>query len=404
MSSALWNKKTFCPLPWNSIYLQPDGEIDSCCVSKNNFGNINEISIDQAIYGAKNIEIKNQMSNDIVPAGCKICHPISDDIEQFNYDVTLKEWYKKLLNHTNREFYNTRENFELKYFDLRLKNTCNFGCVYCGPALSSVREMEEIGLPIVERGITSDTVNQPIIKINQNKIDSVYKFFEDHAHSLEILYLAGGEPLYIKENIHFLEKLYQVNPDCEIRVNTNLSLIVENKIFESIMKFKNTFWTVSVDDMHERYDYIRYKGNWKIFLDNLARLKDLVSVDKIAFSMVYCSLNAKTIFSCIEFLSSQGFLENHISVRYINNGHSIIDAWDPKGLPKKYLDEVIELIESKTYNSLNLNQQIRHIESILKLPYDESLTYSVFKSFERFDNMRNLNSQAIFPDIYQYRK
>lgn len=404
MNDSLWNKKTFCPLPWNSIYLQPDGEIDSCCVSKNNLGNINKISIEQAVFGAKNIEIKNQISNNIVPEGCKVCHPINHTREEFDHDVTLKEWYKKLLKNGDRKFYNKTENFELKYFDLRLKNTCNFGCVYCGPALSSVREIEEIGLPIVERGITSDTINQPIIKIAQNKIDSVYRFFEKHAHTLEVLYLAGGEPLYIKENIHFLEKLYEVNPNCEIRVNTNLSLINENKIFESIMKFKNTFWTVSVDDMHERFNYIRYKGNWNIFLNNLLKLKELVSVHKIAFSMVFCSLNAKTIFECIEFLLSKDFIENHVSVRYINNGHGIVDAWDPKGLPKKYLDEVIQLIELKEYKSPNLNQQIRHIESILKLPYDESLTYSVFKSFERFDSMRNLDSKTIFPEIYEYRK
>ncbi len=73
-------------------------------------------------------------------------------------------------------------------------------------------------------------------------------------------------------------------------------------------------------------------------------------------------------------------------------------------MPKKYLDEVIQLIELKEYKSPNLNQQIRQIESILKLPYDESLTYSVFKSFERFDSMRNLDSQTIFPEIYEYRK
>ena len=403
MSDSIWNNKSFCPLPWKSVYLQPDGEIDSCCVSKNNLGNVNDISIEQAVHGARNIEIKKQMSNDIIPEGCKICHPISHASEEFNYDVTLKEWYKKILKNGNKEFYNKSENFELKYFDLRLKNTCNFGCVYCGPALSSVREMEEIGSPIVVSGITHEEVNKPIIKINPNKIDSVYKFFDNHAHELEILYLAGGEPLYIKENIHFLEKLYEVNPDCEIRVNTNLSLIRENKIFDSIMKFKKTFWTVSVDDMHERFNYIRFKGNWEIFLSNLYKLKELVSADKIAFSMVYCSLNSKTIFECIDFLLDKGFKEDHVSVRYINNGHGITDAWDPRGLPKKYLEEVIKIIESKTYNSPNLNQQIRHIENILKLPYDQSLTYSVFKSFERFDNMRNLQSQPIFPEIYEYR-
>jgi len=405
MQNKLWDNDAFCPLPWTSVYLQPDGLIDSCCASKNNLGNVNSMSIQEIITGKKNIEIKKNMIDNVVPDGCRICHPndLTVSKNDFDYQATLKYWYKNLLQNTDKEIYNDAENFKLNYFDLRLKNTCNFGCVYCGPELSSVREIEELTQPQIVSGKVLSIGRDRITKINDNKISEIYKFFEQNVKDIKVLYLAGGEPLYIKENIYFLDKLFEENPDCHVRINTNLSLVDDNKIFEKIIRFKNTFWIVSAEDMHERYDYIRYKGNWNIFVNNLLKLKDLVGVNNISFSMVYFALNAKTIFDCIDYFSSLGFNKETMAVRYIYNGHGIKDAWDPRGLPTSYLNETIKLIETIKTGSDKLDAEIKFVENILKSNFDNDDVYSVFHSFDKFDKMRGLDSRNIFPDIYKFQ-
>ncbi len=406
MSGHPWNNKSFCPLPWTSIYLQPDGKVDSCCVSKNNLGNLQSHSIDQIVNERKNIEIKKKMTNNIVPDGCKICHlnETGNNLDRSDYSNSFKDWYKTLLADVDKNLYSDVNNFKLHYFDLRLKNTCNYGCVYCGPKLSSVREMEELNQPQIASGRIFSHGIDPIIKINDNQIKEVYQFFEKNAKDLKVFYLAGGEPLYIKENLYFLEKLYQVNPDCQIIINTNLSLVTNNKIYDTLTKFKNTYWIVSVDDIGERYNYIRYQGNWEIFLKNLLALKDTVGEHKISLSMVYCSLNAKTIFDCIDYFSDLGFVKNQIGVRYISSGEGIRDAWDPRGLPQDYLDQVILLIEKIDTGNEKLNSDFKSIKSILKSEFNKNEIYSVFTSFERFDKMRGTNSREVFPDIYQFAK
>ena len=55
---------------------------------------------------------------------------------------------------------------------------------------------------------------------------------------LKKIYLAGGEPTYIKNYLSFLRELYKQNPECEVVVNSNLKKLPDAwKII--ISKFKN---------------------------------------------------------------------------------------------------------------------------------------------------------------------
>ena len=77
----------------------------------------------------------------------------------------------------------------------------------------------------------------------------------------------------IKENLELLNILKDQNPDVEIRINTNLS-IVDNEIFKKLITFKNVKWTVSVDAIAAEFEYIRYPGNWNKFHHNLSCLRE----------------------------------------------------------------------------------------------------------------------------------
>jgi molybdenum cofactor biosynthesis enzyme MoaA len=124
-------------------------------------------------------------------------------------------------------------NFDLHTVDVRWTNLCNFACVYCGPEFSSKWSTELKIHPKVP---------------DQQQLMDFKNYIYDHAGQLKHVYLAGGEPLLMKENLILLEKL---NPDANIRINTNLSK-VDTRVFEAICEFPNVHWTVSVETQARR--------------------------------------------------------------------------------------------------------------------------------------------------------
>ena len=54
--------KSFCPAPWNSFFVNPDGAVENCCVSRNKLGNIDDVpDIKKIIFSDKNLKIQQDM-------------------------------------------------------------------------------------------------------------------------------------------------------------------------------------------------------------------------------------------------------------------------------------------------------------------------------------------------------
>ena len=370
------NRAGFCPAPWTSIYMQPNGDVDNCCVSENKLGNINKDSFSNIINSANNIAVKRQMlSNNVLTEGCSICSGETT--------LPLRENYIKWFEKNPKTLFDNYDSFDLKYLDLRWRNTCNFACVYCSSDLSSAWAQEVGIFPT---------------KIDSTKFDEFHDYIIKNVKGLETVYLAGGEPLLIKENESILEQLYKENPNCNLRVNTNLSTI-NNRIFELISKFKNVHWMISAEAIEEQYDYIRYGGKWSEFVENLTELKKN-SKHEITFNAVYLSLNIFGIFKFVDFVESQGFDPVSVSILYYNNGTG--GTYDPRNLPTDIVDKAKNLVcqrltsatDSFTINKLN---SILHI---LNTPYNNKGYWGVYDMIKLLDSRRNLDSFKTFPEIY----
>jgi MoaA/NifB/PqqE/SkfB family radical SAM enzyme len=370
-------------MPWTSIYVEPDGRTDTCCISHNELGNVKNTDIVDLINSEKNIDIKQSMLDGIKVKGCETCY--SQENTNKNAFVLRKNMLAEQFNLKDTNIYNDPVAHELKYADLRFRNTCNYACVYCNSKLSSTWAAE-----------------QKMFYINDSEnINNLVKYFCDHATTLEKVYLAGGEPLLIKENEIILERLLQVNPQCQILVNTNLSVIKNNRIFDLLLKFKHVQWLISAEDMYERYEYIRYPGVWSNFDNNLKFLKaNLLPTQEITFNMVYLSLNAKTLFNWIDYLLSLGFKRSVMSVVLYNMGQQL-SPYDARVLPKKYINEAIELAK-KYVGTDRVGTQIQSIVDCLSVPINTR--FNLFNQLKHLDQARNLHSEQIFLDIYAARQ
>jgi radical SAM protein with 4Fe4S-binding SPASM domain len=372
--------KSICSLPWTGFELEPDGVVKNCIISKSTIGDINKQHIKDIVSGEKNNALKKQMLADAKPHNCSGCYLQEKDRNKISSISSRLYYHKEVGAKTDMSLYDDAKNFSLKHVDLRWTNACNQACVYCSPGLSS-KWANELGIKVKSKS-----------EARQEVKDFVY----ERISQLENVYLAGGEPMLMKENYEFLSLLKEKNPNCTVRVNTNLST-TETGIFELLCSFKNLHWTVSVETIEQEYEYIRYHGSWKQFCDNLDVIRKLDH--KISFNMLHFILNYKSVHDCVDYLKTKGFHDNSFIIGPLYTPEYL----NALNLPEPMLQEVIATLKSK----LNL----RPI-GYLKNSYENLISYYTSTAWNKdiksfYDNLgvtdkrRGIDSKITFNNLYK---
>ena len=366
----------FCPMPWTGMMYNFDGEVKNCIRSAGKLGNIKEQPI-QEILIDNNQPRQQQIVDQHPVATCHTCYDLEHGNKGFDI-ISDRVFYIRELK-TNAPAMYTPGNFDLQAIDVRWTNLCNFACVYCGPMFSSKWASE---LKVFQSGP------------NQAQLDQFKQYVFEHAGQLKHVYLAGGEPLLMKENLELLLLLKKINPTVNLRINTNLSK-VDTQVFDLVCGFENVHWTVSVETVEQEFEYIRYGASWEDFQDNLVVIKNLNH--KISFNMLHFLLNYQSIFGCVDHLKSLGF---H------NNSFIIGALLDPLYLNVRHLpDHVLHLLKHTLEEKINqqpkylLEQSYRNMLSYLNQPFEKNLIGAIEK-LQVLDQRRGLDSKTIFQNLY----
>ena len=68
-------------------------------------------------------------------------------------------------------------------------------------------------------------------------MEETFNFVKKNIKKLKTIYMAGGEPFLIKENLKIIDLIQEENPDILLRINTNLSILTP-KLFEQLKTLK----------------------------------------------------------------------------------------------------------------------------------------------------------------------
>jgi MoaA/NifB/PqqE/SkfB family radical SAM enzyme len=374
--------KNFCPIPWTGFMYNFDGTVKNCIRNPQSIGNLKDNSLVEILQGDVNLTTKHNMYYNKPGPTCNVCYDLEKDTKSFDI-ISDRVFYLKELKEINFNTYNSIDTFKLSTIDIRWNNTCNFACVYCGPEFSSKWASD--------LGIKFDAVPQ-------HRFQQMKKFIFDQADQLKHVYLAGGEPLLMKENLELLEILKQHNPNVNLRINTNLSK-VDTKIFDLICSFVNVHWIISVESLDAEYEYIRWGGKWKDFLENLNQIKKLNH--KVSFNMLHFLLNYKSIFSCIDFLTEQGFHNNSFIVGALTSPNFL----NLRHLPEKELESVEKILNDRISQKPGflLENGLRNVLEYIKTPAEKNIDHCL-SELAKIDQQRKLNSKKIFPELYSCLK
>jgi MoaA/NifB/PqqE/SkfB family radical SAM enzyme len=378
----LLTNRNFCPMPWTGLMYNVDGTVKNCIRSSGVLGNIKQNSIQEILSNDINRNTQQRMLDQQPGPNCHPCYDLENNKAGFEI-ISDRIFYIKELKKLDLTTYDQIGQHDLRTIDVRWSNLCNFGCVYCGPSFSS-RWADELGVAIEQ---------PPPPQLAQFK-----QYIFDHAENLKHVYLAGGEPLLMKENLELLHLLKQKNPKVNLRVNTNLSK-TNTQVFEQICEFENVHWTVSVETMHQEFEYIRYGGKWDDFVANLKQIQQ--PGHRITFNMLWFLLNYDSIFDCVDWLKLQGF---H------NNSFVIGALLTPEYLNIRHLPEhVLQLLKLKLENKISqgpgylLEDSYRNMLDYAQRPFEKNLDLSL-DQLQQLDQRRGVDSNKIFRNLYQLRE
>ena len=373
--------RNFCPMPWTGLMYNVDGKVKNCIRSAGQIGNLKDQSIEEILQGPDNLDTQQRMLDNQPGLDCYPCYDLEKNKSGFDI-ISDRIFYIKELKHVPLDTYKLSQH-NLHTIDVRWTNLCNFSCVYCSPEFSS-RWAEELG----------HTIKTP----DPDQLTRFKKYILDHARQLKHVYLAGGEPLLMKENLELLDLLKKVNPEVHLRINTNLSK-TNTLVFDRVCEFPNVHWTVSVETIEQEFEYIRFGGDWKNFLENLTRIQQLNH--KISFNMLWFLLNYDSVFDCVDFLKNLGF---H------NNSFIIGALLTPEYLNVRHLpDTVLNYLSNKLQNKIMtqpgylLENSYRNMLDYIQQPFAKNLQAS-FKNLKELDQRRQIDSSKVFTDLYKLRE
>ncbi len=213
---------TFCTLPWMHLMVQPNGNIQPCCMTPHDMpiGNTKDSTLKEAWNSLSMKGIRKKMLKGERPMLCNRCYMMEDNgaiSPRVNLTEKFSRHIDKLIKNTDPQTGHNSD-FTLKYWDFRFSNICNFKCRMCGTFASS-KWVDD------EKAIHGQS-NAGLMNFRTESKEEIFNHIDQFITEVEEIYFAGGEPLIMDEHYMILEKLISAGrTDVTLRYNTNFSHI-----------------------------------------------------------------------------------------------------------------------------------------------------------------------------------
>lgn len=400
------DKKTVCAIPWMHLNFEPDGKVVPCCLTstfKYFLGDLHKDSIGEIWNSEKMKSLRRIMLEGKQPEICVKCFS-SEESSGFSGRLEHNRQFSHVIDNIPKttDDDGTCHTMDLKYWDFRFSNLCNFKCRSCGPRYSSswIPDSKKMGW-------VKD--QEKVWNIQQVGISKNYQFLEDHIYTVEKIYFAGGEPLLMDEHWYILDLLQKHKRyDVKISYNTNLSTLIYKKknildIWSKWQPGKLEIWP-SIDEIGARAELIRSGTVWKQIENNLIELSKLDNV-RVKPAITAGAMNVFRLPEIIDYLISIGVisLSQQFSNFYLNllewplHYHVNILSED---LRKTIVDKINNFIQSHNQRyETDVRFIFLQILFELSKPYNQEQAQEFLTITEKLDSIRNENIFNTIPEL-----
>jgi radical SAM protein with 4Fe4S-binding SPASM domain len=398
-------RKTVCAVPWMHLAFEPSGKVVPCCLtSAHNYfaGDLTTETIDE-IWNSENMKnLRKDMIEGKEPKVCNKCfdrEKITGESGRVYHNKDFPEVLKNIPNITEPD--GTCTTMDLKYWDFRFSNLCNFKCRSCGPRFSSawVPDAKKMGWKDQDKVWNIEAVD------DQTNFD----FLIDTVHQVERIYFAGGEPLLMPEHWQILDMLVENKRfDVKVNYNTNASTLTYGG--KNVLDYwkqwefgKLEVWP-SIDEIGERAELIRSGTVWSKVEDNL---KKITALDNIIIrpGITVGAWNVNRLPEIITYLIDIGVVKERLKYKnfFINllehPSHYHVHIL-PEDFRNETIDKLNEFVSShnKKYNT-SIDHLFTHIIHELKKPWSKTDAVKFIEMTRKVDFVRSENTFEVLPEM-----
>lgn len=391
----------FCLIPWIHFQIWPNGDVQPCCFSANDYeqnlvGNIDKFDRLADIANTEKLKsLRKRMLNDGELPECKTCVQ-SEKASGSSFRLDFKRDFTKHIDESVEKIVSTTaddgsiNDFKMRYLDVRFSTVCNQKCRTCGPHFSSAWALEE-GHRSKIQSIFSGTTT-PIYEELQS--DNVI-------NDVRIFYFAGGEPLVTPEHFRMLPKI-----DLEkssVTYNTNFSNLHWNKtdVLDYWKNMKSLTVFASVDATYEKYEYMRKGTRFDTIVGNFYAFNQIKSADRsVSINLTVSIFNVFYLPEIIKDFYELGFVNDGglpMTISFVfNPEHFKITVFTP---------EQKEVIATKLRTFGETDQRFKtHMNNVINFMNasdDQTLLPKMKDEIKRIDAVRNESFDLIFPELSQ---
>lgn len=382
---SIYEKKHFCYIPFDGLTIDPRGLAQLCPVWRENKKHSlhdftqSSTTLEKIFNGDDLTKIRQKMLNDEYIDLCSQC-----------YSREGKKLESKRLKYANeRNWEKNNIDPKIRYLDISFSNKCNLACSMCNSTHSSHWHHLEKSMPLsVANNFRKHYDKFQHVVLQKEVLESIF----DNINDLELITIKGGEPLYDKNCLVFLEKISNIKPSIKIKIVSNITSLPKQTI-ETFNKLKNLEIFASIDGIGNTYNWIR-GTNFAPVEKNFQTLLEHPNISVLGINFVLSIYNVGNIINTLTYFSQ--YQNNKFDKHSIN----VYPAVQPYLSANLLLDEhknnafkniITEIQESAfAINSTEI-QSIENIIFNVPVPLDG---YSTFKEFTTWMNgIRKFNIQ-----------
>jgi sulfatase maturation enzyme AslB (radical SAM superfamily) len=409
--------------PFTGLATREDGAIKICCRS-HPIGFIQDAPLEYHWNGETMQRIRREILRGERPAECAPCFALEDQgvesLRQRHIKGDIPEarinLYPNALSKMRHDF---TMPFELPTIEIKLNNLCNLKCRMCNPLDStSWQDWDEVK-PFYEKenNYLVPTVAKLVRKPGQyigpfDDTDHWWNDFEKLLPHFKRVEFAGGEPLMDPQHYRILDMLKPYGKNIEIKYATNgttLGISKGRTIHDYWPHFRSVAVNVSIDGIHDVYNYIRGNGDFNQVEANIKEIQKIPNVSRVVGAFTAQAGNILQAAECIEYFI------NKMGIVFYSHRVSYPNCLSAPVLPPELKNLEISRLEAMALRVSTFDNVKKHpiLEKITQQQISDNINYlratdqhNLWRDFldfnQRLDKSRNQDLLKVIPEFKPY--
>lgn len=387
-----------CILPWIHASIGTTGAVFPCCrvicFEPDQFGNLHHNKLGDIRDNQTFTEFRQMMLEGQSPIICKGCYQeesagLTSLRKQFNneYAETLDKVIEEKITGA----------LPLRYAEVRFSNQCNLACRTCHLEFSTSWHKDHEALY---------GKAEKLIHSHPDKSLGLLHEIEAALDSIDMIYIAGGEPMIQKQHYEMLEMLIRKNrTDIRLVYDTNLTKL--NFGSQSVLTlwkhFKKIHVYGSIDGVKDRFDLIRHGETWEKVEKNIQLIRLMLPQVVLVLSPTISVLNVAHLPEMIEYCLKKKLIPNLSFIRcnFLYEPYQ----YQVNTLPDKFHEPILRNLheiadrENNEKASQIFRPQIEYLRNAFKKPQSENQLH-LFRDFTlKLDALRNEKTSSVCPEL-----